>query len=628
MRTEKVKAYSYLRMSTTKQLKGDSKRRQMELAKKYCKENNLDLDTGLNLHDIGISAFKGDNVKKGSLGHFLGLVKLKKIEKGSYLIVESIDRLSREPAYKAFQTFSAIIEAEITIVTLIDEKVYTKKSLESNTHELIGSISIMHRAHDESMTKSKRLIESWENKRQGLEKKPLTSRCPAWLKINEDKTGFDVIPERVAIIERIFKEAAKGKGGYSIAKNLTQDGVPTWNPRKKSGSYWQISYLQKILHNNRAILGEFQAFTNKDGKRVPSGEPITNYFPPIINKSLYNRVQKLRAGKLVKSGSKGKYFSNLFSGIAVCGYCGESIIFDNKGGHLTYLVCINGKLGKNCEYNSWRYNDFETSFLSFINEINVSEILNREGVDRDLAVYIEKKETLEFEISEIDNLLERYQKSFEEVQDSQTVPKKLIGRMHELEVKQEVIRQNVNELKNLIKTKKTEVKSMIEDKEKIAQLYEGMNILKGDELFEFRLALSQQIKQLISKIVIYPLCRKWKKNENKAVIQSRFMELVKRLIETGDLWNDQGLRTLDSEYFLRRSILNPDSKKGRSFEVHFRSGVFKWIQPDIKDPKKCIQVIETEAKSEEEQIQVAETWKEKYRTITDDDFNKIMLNVT
>jgi len=48
-----MKAYSHIRFSTDIQSKGDSLRRQSELAVKYCEQNNLELDTEFNLQDLG-----------------------------------------------------------------------------------------------------------------------------------------------------------------------------------------------------------------------------------------------------------------------------------------------------------------------------------------------------------------------------------------------------------------------------------------------------------------------------------------------------------------------------------------------------------------------------------------------
>ena len=61
------KAYSYVRWSTPQQAKGDSLHRQLEKARAYAKEYNLDLDETLNFRDAGISAYRGRNVLKGAL---------------------------------------------------------------------------------------------------------------------------------------------------------------------------------------------------------------------------------------------------------------------------------------------------------------------------------------------------------------------------------------------------------------------------------------------------------------------------------------------------------------------------------------------------------------------------------
>ena len=87
-------AYSYIRFSTPEQLKGDSLRRQLDLSEKYAIENGLELDTTLKLRDLGLSAYHKVNVEKGALGVFFEAIKDGRIKRGSYLLVESLDRLS------------------------------------------------------------------------------------------------------------------------------------------------------------------------------------------------------------------------------------------------------------------------------------------------------------------------------------------------------------------------------------------------------------------------------------------------------------------------------------------------------------------------------------------------------
>ena len=112
------KAYSYIRFSTPQQLKGDSLRRQLEASRAYAEAHDMVLDDSL--RDIGISAFKGKNATEGALKKFIELVEAGRIEKGSILILESLDRLSRQQVFSALGLFSSILSAGIEIVTLAD----------------------------------------------------------------------------------------------------------------------------------------------------------------------------------------------------------------------------------------------------------------------------------------------------------------------------------------------------------------------------------------------------------------------------------------------------------------------------------------------------------------------------
>src|SRR5262249_17611278 len=157
-------AYSYLRFSTPEQMKGDSYRRQTELSRSYAERHHLMLDDTLSFQDLGVSAFRGKNSREGALSAFMQAVESGRVRPGSFLLVESLDRLSRETVNKAFRQFSDIIDLGVTIVTLTDGKVYTKQSISENFADLLISLTTMYRAHEESATKSKRLKAAWQGK--------------------------------------------------------------------------------------------------------------------------------------------------------------------------------------------------------------------------------------------------------------------------------------------------------------------------------------------------------------------------------------------------------------------------------------------------------------------------------
>src|SRR6266581_6112762 len=104
------RAYSYVRMSTKVQSKGASKARQLEDSARYAAEHGLELVREEEAYeDIGVSAFKGQNVQSGALGRFLKAVRERKINPGSYLLVESLDRLSRQSPFDAANMMREIV---------------------------------------------------------------------------------------------------------------------------------------------------------------------------------------------------------------------------------------------------------------------------------------------------------------------------------------------------------------------------------------------------------------------------------------------------------------------------------------------------------------------------------------
>ena len=114
----RTKAYSYLRISTPAQEMGDGVRRQIDESRKYAVENGYELIETFS--DIGVSGYKGQNSRDGQLGIFLEAIDNGKIVPRSLLIVESLDRLSRENVFDAFTLFTNILNKDITIVTLMD----------------------------------------------------------------------------------------------------------------------------------------------------------------------------------------------------------------------------------------------------------------------------------------------------------------------------------------------------------------------------------------------------------------------------------------------------------------------------------------------------------------------------
>lgn len=271
-RKRRMKAYSYIRFSTPQQAEGDSLRRQLELSDKYATKYNLEIDDSLRITDLGKSAYKEKHLSEGALGEFLKLVEAGEVERGSFLLVESLDRLSRAAVPKALRLFLNLLEHGIKIVTLGDERCYSEQSVSKDMTEMIISIAIMSRAHEESQRKAQRVAAAWEEKRNQIGEEKLSRNCPRWLRLNADRKSFEIIADRAKVVKEIFDLTLQGMGRQTIANRLNTRGEPSWNKPRKLKPGWHPSYIHMIL-NNPAVIGRFQPHCNgEDGERAPVGK--------------------------------------------------------------------------------------------------------------------------------------------------------------------------------------------------------------------------------------------------------------------------------------------------------------------------------------------------------------------
>src|SRR5262249_35720511 len=144
-------AYSYIRFSHPDQAKGDSLRRQTEAAAEWCKVKGVTLDASTTLHDLGKSAFLGkhrENPDRHALAAFLKLAEGGRIPTGSYLLIENLDRLSREEEVPACHLLTSILMKGIKVVQMMpSEMLLTDKS---NGWELMRAVMELSRGHNES----------------------------------------------------------------------------------------------------------------------------------------------------------------------------------------------------------------------------------------------------------------------------------------------------------------------------------------------------------------------------------------------------------------------------------------------------------------------------------------------
>jgi len=410
MTNQRPKAYSYIRFSSPEQARGDSGRRQLEAAKAYALKHDLDFaERGdYTFLDSGLSAFKGRHLDDESqLKRFLDLVEEGAVTRGSFLLIESLDRLSREKVSRALPRFMDLLNKGIVVVTLADEKVYTE---DFNELDLIISIVHMSRAHNESSLKSERVTAAWRQKQhQAREfKRPLGKACPYWLKI--ENGAYEPVAERVAVVEKIFELAIAGYGAAKIVRLLNNEKIPVFgSPKRNKTGAWSGTSVKRIL-SNRAVLGEYQPTELVQGKRVASGEPIDEFYPKVISDSSFSLAQAARHQRRLSGTTKQSDDFNVWQGIARCYECSSAMHQANKGQNSTkYLECYSAKKGT-CDAKLVRLDQSEEVFREVLVKADALSLIqdNSASIARRLEAKEAELQELTEKLTKSEGLLELY----------------------------------------------------------------------------------------------------------------------------------------------------------------------------------------------------------------------------
>ncbi|HBR93617.1 MAG TPA: hypothetical protein DEA90_05575, partial [Opitutae bacterium] len=180
------KAILYSRYSSAQQSRGDTMRRQTEKGKAYAEKLGLEL---VEVTDRGVSAFKKkNNANSGNLSTLLTSAEAGLIPAGTVLIVERLDRVSRQTPLDALEIFKRLLYAGLEIHTLIDRQIYTRESVDRDFFQLLGSLFVMQRAYEESRTKSERIKSSVKSRKKAVleEGKLWRGSMPHWTRIGDD----------------------------------------------------------------------------------------------------------------------------------------------------------------------------------------------------------------------------------------------------------------------------------------------------------------------------------------------------------------------------------------------------------------------------------------------------------
>jgi DNA invertase Pin-like site-specific DNA recombinase len=360
-----MKILGYRRFSNLEQGRGSSLARQRDLISAFSARKGWAVSEWLS--DEGRSAWTGDNLRDGNLGKLVTQLEQGGGE-GIGIVVEKLDRLSRQPPLVMASWLQRVCATGAIVMTADDRHIITADDLLRNQMQVLGVIFEAFRGFDESQTKSIRITEAWRLKRKAGA--AMTALCPGWLKLRADRSGYDVIEERAAVVRRIFNDTDMGLGKQTIARTLNAEGIPVFG----RGNGWHASYVQKITRNP-AVLGDYQPHrkSKADARRIPDGDVLRGYFPAIIAEDQFARVNDKRQVAILAQQGTGRRLSNLFTGIASCAECSSIMTLRDKGMAArasgipvreSYLVCDNAIRARGCTNKvHFNYIDLERGVL-------------------------------------------------------------------------------------------------------------------------------------------------------------------------------------------------------------------------------------------------------------------------
>jgi DNA invertase Pin-like site-specific DNA recombinase len=155
--------FCYCRFSTRATSRDNIPKRQLQRAKEYADRVGLELDAKLTA-DNGASDLKGTAIEKGSLAHFLNLVRAGKVKPRATLVIENLDRLSRQGPKATRQLIEQVTDSGVD-VHILNLRLTLKQGWENKLTDSVILDAELSRSYLESSYRSERIKKAWANRK-------------------------------------------------------------------------------------------------------------------------------------------------------------------------------------------------------------------------------------------------------------------------------------------------------------------------------------------------------------------------------------------------------------------------------------------------------------------------------
>ena len=202
-----------------------------------------------------------------------------------------------------------------------------------------------------------------------------------YIKDPKDKNHLVICDEEAKIVRTIFNMALFGNSVGEIRDYLNNNNIPTANEiRYKKVTFWENKTVKLILQNKAYIGVTIQNkrsrinYKNRKLRANPKEQwqIVENTHEPIIDKNVFDRVQKMKIVQKYDRNEKKHHF--LLDGLLICYECKHKIgVRSRKGGHYD-MICNNYRRNSKlnlCTSHGFNYEQLEKQIIGYIRKLFV-----------------------------------------------------------------------------------------------------------------------------------------------------------------------------------------------------------------------------------------------------------------
>lgn len=423
MRLSENRTVGYLRLSREDgdKLESDSIRNQRELIKEFVAQHS-----GLNLVDEYVDdGYSGTSYERPAFQRMLEDVKSGKI---NCIIVKDLSRLGRNYIETGRYLEKIFPFLGVRFISILDH--YDSASDGNEADQII--VPFKNLINDAYCRDISTKIRSQLDVKRRNGKFIGSFACYGYQKDPGDVNHLVVDPYAADIVRMVFRMKLEGCNSQRIAEKLNEMGVlpPAEYKRSKGLNYdcgyrtgmnpkWEVVSINRILTNEMYTGTMVQGINRKinykirQSRAVPKEEwiRVENTHEKIIERSVFDDVQRLLKFDTRTAPEKREVY--LFSGLVVCGDCGQNMVrrrVTRAGKKYTYYHCSTYKNGNGCSAHLINADKLELLVLEAV-RTQIAMLLKAENILKKIDRIPEEQtfiKTINHQLEELDEVIKRY----------------------------------------------------------------------------------------------------------------------------------------------------------------------------------------------------------------------------